>query len=39
MLFLKIVLYAAIAVTAALLVRDIVRLIKNRKKDGDDTDE
>lgn len=36
MLFLKIVLYAAIAVTAALLVRDIVRLIKNRKKDGEE---
>lgn len=28
MLFLKVVLYAAIAVTAVLLVRDVVRMVK-----------
>lgn len=28
MLFLKVILYAAIAVTAVLLVRDVIRMIK-----------
>lgn len=36
MFFLKIVLYAAIAVTAALFVRDIVIMIKDWKKDEEE---